>query len=902
MSGTVRAFSVSPPTVSVSATTGTATEGGQPGVFTLTSSSGSPTVYFQVTGTGSDPNFDDSLTYGSGQAITLSGPDSNGNFSGSVSNFSGSPTVTVNVLPGDDSDSTTGTEGVKLTVIDPPGAGCCCGGASYTPGSPSSDTVTINDEDVSLQGPSGNASEGSPATSQSFTVSRTGDPTNAVTVQLSTAGSTAVPGVDYSYTAATADYVTTSNTSSPVSATASLSGTGGSVTIPAGYSTVAITITPLDPTDSPGGPTGKTVQLQIAGGGCCSGTGPGYGVDSPSSATLTIDDPDGGTPVVSLAASPATSAEDVQNGAFTVTRNGDDGSLTVPFTLGGTAVEGTDYTLNATGGATVSSGPGGGSITFSDGVQPSATLSVVPVGEVGNKTATLTLTPASGGGCGCGGSAYTIGSAGTATVTIADAPLAASGVDVSGTAGTAVTGEVATFTDGDPSGSLSDYTAQITWGDGQTSSGTITADPNTPGQFDVAGTNTYASPGEFTGSVSIVDAGVAILTPFLGVIGPTTPLPNVTIASAYYPDNVPDKVAFTYSITGTVPSFRASLYYSKTGFFNSATDKLLASQIVTTGGPYPATGTFQRATTFQPDPNRPYLVVVADPDNAIPESNEADNTSNNVALPTLSVSTDKSVYTLMDVSTFTVTTNVAGGSFGVEGRLGSNPWVSLGTGSPLNFTERIAGQFTIRATETFGTIQFVSPAANYASFTVQFPNFSTIVSQGPVTTAANAAWQDTQSYAFNNSGGQDPVTKNYPNMKVREEAFWIYLDTATGTYSVGPTIYGNPTAVGMGIKAAQVVIGNRPADQTSPPTPSSPFGTAVYAVAALHTHPPMTYVDPPLRRPAGPSNPDTAFFNSQRVGVPGLVYDYDANPVLNRSQLAAPAHIYPVGPDRRGTP
>src|SRR5207253_847819 len=71
--------------------------------------------------------------------------------------------------------------------------------------------------------------------------------------------------------------------------------------------------------------------------------------------------------------------------------------------------------------------------------------------------------------------------------------------------GRSFTGLVASFRDSDPNGRPSDYTATITWGDGQTSAGRIT--PTGTSGFDVTGTNTYARAGTFTIRIFISDAG-----------------------------------------------------------------------------------------------------------------------------------------------------------------------------------------------------------------------------------------------------------------------------------------------------------------------------------------------------------------------------------------------------------
>lgn len=899
-------------TVTVQATTANAYEGGQPGVFTITrtgDTSGYLPVNFQIAAIGPDTNFDDSLIDANGNGIALT--TANGVTTGTATIPYGQPSTTVRLIEGDDTDADPGNEQDQLT-LKPPSGGCCCccGGAAYTVGSPSSDTITLIDNDVSIQGPTGgaHASEGPPAVPQTFVVSRTGDTTAAITIQLSTAGSTAVPGVDYNYSATTAD-----DESNPVGASVSLGVTSGSVTIPAGYSRVAITINPLDPTDTLGGPTSKVVDLQILGGGCCNLGGPGYGVDSPSSATLTLDDPDGGTPVVSLATGQTTAIEDVQTATFTVSRNGDDGSLApVNFLLTGASAT-SDYQLTNDGGAGFSfnTATGEGTISFGP-TQTAVTFTVTTTGEVGNKGLNLAMEAPPNGpapGCCCGSvPAYGFGSPSSATLTLGDAPLAATGVDFDATLGQAFTLQVATFTDGDLVGSLGDYSAQIAWGDGHTSAGTITADQSVRGQFDVTGTDTYTTPGEHSGVATITDAGVAFLAGFIGVVPGPPPLPNITINGAQYVDNIPDKVSFSYSIAGTVPSFRATLFYSKTGTFNPASDQQAATQVVTTGSTNPQTGTFTFNGALTPDATRPYLVVVADPSNVIAESNESDNTSNSLPLPALVLIPDHLLYTLMDTSSFTVTTTVAAGTLKVQGRRAQvYPWMDLGTGSPVNWVERVAGKFEIKGAETIGTVTFYSAPVN---ITVQFPNYATIVAQPGVVAAANSEWTSTKQEAANNSGPL--IAGAYPNSLRREHAYWITLDTGTGTYSYTPfpPIYGPWVDPNTG---AYLYFGSRPSDVFV--TPSNPQGwtniqgSAVYVVAALHTHTPMTYRSTGPRD-VGPSNADGSVYTS--ADVAGIVYDYTAPtpppPGLLAGEISAgwalnsPAQLYPSGPLRRSTP
>jgi streptogramin lyase len=90
----------------------------------------------------------------------------------------------------------------------------------------------------------------------------------------------------------------------------------------------------------------------------------------------------------------------------------------------------------------------------------------------------------------------------TSTASVQDGLLTAKTVAFNPVEG-AVNATVATFTDQDPTDSASDYTAVITWGDGGTSSGSITK--TGPGAFSVNGTYTYLEEGTVPFSVLITD-------------------------------------------------------------------------------------------------------------------------------------------------------------------------------------------------------------------------------------------------------------------------------------------------------------------------------------------------------------------------------------------------------------
>ena len=92
---------------------------------------------------------------------------------------------------------------------------------------------------------------------------------------------------------------------------------------------------------------------------------------------------------------------------------------------------------------------------------------------------------------------------------MADAALTATALPISATEGASITATVATFTDANPNAAVGDFTATINWGDGTTSTGTIT---EKNGVFSVAGTHTYAEEGKDAVSVTIADVGGSTAT------------------------------------------------------------------------------------------------------------------------------------------------------------------------------------------------------------------------------------------------------------------------------------------------------------------------------------------------------------------------------------------------------
>ena len=96
----------------------------------------------------------------------------------------------------------------------------------------------------------------------------------------------------------------------------------------------------------------------------------------------------------------------------------------------------------------------------------------------------------------------TVSSTGGAAV--ADAALTATGTSLSGRARLPISTSVAGFTDADPAGTVTDYRATTSWGDGTSSTGAVSQSGR---EFFVSGSHTYKRRGDYSIRVTITDAG-----------------------------------------------------------------------------------------------------------------------------------------------------------------------------------------------------------------------------------------------------------------------------------------------------------------------------------------------------------------------------------------------------------
>ncbi|MCP5556202.1 MAG: PKD domain-containing protein [Verrucomicrobiaceae bacterium] len=174
-----------------------------------------------------------------------------------------------------------------------------------------------------------NAAESS--TNGQFTITRTGDLSQALVVNVNAAQGTGTLNSDYALSPA---YTT---------------GTQGFqlLTIPADVASLDVVVTPMQDTAAEGP---ETVVLQL-------GPASGYVVGTPSNATVTIADDDTVLPKVGVRALVASTTEGALEGlVFSFSRTGVTSSpLTLNYTIGGTAGNGVDY-ATLSGAATIPAG------------------------------------------------------------------------------------------------------------------------------------------------------------------------------------------------------------------------------------------------------------------------------------------------------------------------------------------------------------------------------------------------------------------------------------------------------------------------------------------------------------------------------------------------------------------
>ena len=262
-----------------------------------------------------------------------------------------------------------------------------------------------------------------------------------------------------------------------------------------------------------------TVTSDCHGGFIVTGTNT-YGISGEVPVSITVEDVGcaigTATENIPVADAPITA----QGSCFVVTQ-----SLTVgPINLGVFADQGSAKPL-ADLSATINWGDGSapsvGTVTISGQTYTVSGSHTYATGGV--YLATITLTDTTG--------TTVITHSGIDVDHIEDLPLTATASLFTPTENAGFTGAVATFTDADPTGQASEYSATIAWGDGQSSTGSVTS--NGQGGFTVSGSHTYTAQGPETVTVTINDVGGAsttiteqITVADAPIVGVGLPVPN----------------------------------------------------------------------------------------------------------------------------------------------------------------------------------------------------------------------------------------------------------------------------------------------------------------------------------------------------------------------------------------
>jgi len=328
---------------------------------------------------------------------TSTNPATNGTdfeyLNGQVTFSSGQSTVDISVDPTGTYDDLVveGDETVRIVLQ----SGCCCGGGTYTLGTPSSATLTIAENDVPSKVWMDSVLDAKEGVSEGYIRLRRDITVAPVTVQYSieTVEFSATNGIDFAYL-------------------------NGQVAFSTGQATADISVDPTGPYDDliVEGNELVRVELQTGCGGCGGGS---YVLGAPSSATLTIVDDE-----------PTVWIDEVQNtqeganpGYFLLRRNQTAGSLTVRFAID-TDISTADNGVDFASLPNTSPSDHHGEVTFPDG-EDSIDISVNAAGGYddaiyeGDETVSIFLEESSGCGC-CGSKTYAIGSPNRATLTIAD--------------------------------------------------------------------------------------------------------------------------------------------------------------------------------------------------------------------------------------------------------------------------------------------------------------------------------------------------------------------------------------------------------------------------------------------------------------------------------------------------
>ncbi len=555
------------------------------------------------------------------------------------------------------------------------------------------------------------------ATNLTYTVTRNLNLSSPTTVNISTAG-TATSGTDY---------------------------TGGvaTVVIPAGATTATITINPtVDATVE----ADETVILSVA-------AGTGYTVGAPSSATGTILNDD--VPSVSISVSPAAVAEDgAPNLVYTITLNQASlSALSVNYTIGGTATNGTDYATIASP-LVISAGNTTGTVT----VNPTADATIES-----NETVVLTLSAGAG---------YTVGVPSSATGTILNDDLPNLTInDVTANEGNAgITNFTFTVSLSAPAGP-GGVTFDIATANGSATAGVDYVASSLTSQTIPAGSSTYTftvlgngdtlnEPSEtFFVNVTNVTNAVVVDGQGVGTIVNDDPLPSLSINDVTVVEGNSGTVNAVFTVTLNAASGQTVSvnYATADGTATQPADYISTSGTLTfTAGQTSRIITVPVIGETVPEANETFFVNLSGATNATIADNQGLGTITNDDVPvtvspgTLPASTVAAAYSQ------TLTASGGTGPYSFAITAGAVPaGLSLSPAGVLSGTPTASGSFnfTVTATDSSGA---PGPFAGSQSYTLV--SAAPTLSLAPATLPGGTRTVAYPTTSLTASGGTAPYT------------------------------------------------------------------------------------------------------------------------------------------------
>jgi hypothetical protein len=225
-----------------------------------------------------------------------------------------------------------------------------------------------------------------------------------------------------------------------------------------------------------------------------------------------------------------------------------------------------------------------------------------------------------------------------------DDPLTISGTTISPNEGTQFSGAVATFLDSDPGGSITQYSADINWGDGTpvvTVTSTLSANgqivANGDGSFSVNGVHTYAEDGSDTITITVHDAGGASkMTTSTATVAENDVTGTVTSVNAVEGKSFTAQVAsFSDGGNQQAPgSFTASIDWGD----GSTPDTVAVTQPGGSGTPYVVNGTHTYGEESAPEHanSNPYTITVTVTETGVANGTSSGSATASVSEPSVS--------------------------------------------------------------------------------------------------------------------------------------------------------------------------------------------------------------------------------------------------------------------------